>query len=282
MRSRKSLGVWSLAMVLTLGLGVNAAQAHDYWLEFSPLQPTPGAEVAVSLWVGEDLVPLEQKVMQTARTVRWQRVHQAGSEDLLEAAKDGQKPVLRQAFTEAGGHLLALERDISKISLRARKFNRYLEHEGLTAIVAERRKLGERWRRGRERYSRYLKAFVQVGDTIDEVSTKVLGHRLELVPVHDLAAMKAGDRLLVQVYFEGRPLSGIQVEAFVRGPGGAVRTQVATSDGSGRVEFDANTPGAWLVRTVHMQRCVGCEAIEWESFWAAYSFALPATRAARN
>jgi len=40
------------------------------------------------------------------------------------------------------------------------------------------------------------------------------------------------------------------------------------------VEFTLGQRGAWLVRTVHMQRCIGCDDADWESFWAAYSFAL--------
>ena len=40
------------------------------------------------------------------------------------------------------------------------------------------------------------------------------------------------------------------------------------------VHLSVHTRGAWLVRTVHIQRCFGCEDAEWESFWAAYSFAL--------
>ncbi|HEY0138089.1 MAG TPA: DUF4198 domain-containing protein, partial [Nannocystis sp.] len=94
-------------------------------------------------------------------------------------------------------------------------------------------------------------------------------------PERDLATLRAGERFVVTVTFEGAPLAGAMVEAFVRPAGAsAPRGQKAVSDGQGRVEFTATEAGAWLVRTVHMRRCERCTDADWESFWAGYSFAL--------
>lgn len=258
---------------LVLGLTATPAGAHDFWLEFGPLAPQPGAELSLSLWVGEDFAAHEQKPMDLARTVALRHVTASGDEDLRGAARDGAVPMHRLTLAQPGGHLLAIERSPARIELRARKFNRYLKHEGLGAVLAERKRSGERLRRGRERYSRYLKAFVQVGAAADGVSMRVLGHRIELVPERDLATLRAGERLVMQVRFDGAPLAGAQVEAFVRGPSGAPVGQMVTSDATGRVTFAVDRGGAWLVRTVHMQRCTGCEDAQWESFWTGYSFA---------
>ena len=130
------------------------------------------------------------------------------------------------------------------------------------------------WRRGPERYQRYLKAFVQVGDEADGLSMRVLGQRLEVVPERDLATVQVGERLGVRVLFEGRALAGAQVEAFARTGERTPAAQAVVTDATGRAEFTVSATGTWLVRTVHMQRCIGCEQVQWESFWAAYSFAL--------
>lgn len=251
------------------------ALAHDYWLEFDPLHAPPGGALGLSLHVGEDFVGEEYKAMRRDRTVSFLHLRSTGETDLLPGAVDGAKPLVRIPVA-SGGHLFGLERNLARIEMRALKFNRYLKHEGLVAAFAERRRAGERLRRGRERYTRHLKAFVQVGDAADGVSTRVLGHRIELVPGRDLATLRTGERFAVTLRFEGAPLAGAMVEAFVRPPGGGEpRGQKAVSDAQGRVEFTAMEAGAWLIRTVHMQHCEGCSDADWESFWAGYSFALP-------
>ena len=251
------------------------ARADDYWLEFQPLAPSPGSELARSLWLGKDFVPEAQQAMQQARTVAMRHITREANEDLLPRTRDGGIPLFQLTLKRAGGHLLALERDPARVQLRARNFNRYLEAEGLLAVLAQRKRAGELWQRASERYSRYIKTFVQVGDLADGVSTRVLGQRLELVPERDLAGLRAGERLGMTVLFEGRPLADAQVEAFIRGPDGASPTasQLASTDAGGRVELTVTAPGTMLVRTVHMQRCIGCEGAEWESFWSVYSFA---------
>ncbi|HEY0136007.1 MAG TPA: DUF4198 domain-containing protein [Nannocystis sp.] len=250
------------------------ARADDYWLEFQPLQPSAGSELSLSLWLGKDFIPEAQQAMQQARTVALRHISRAGDTDLLPRTREGVLPLLRLRLGDPGGHLLSLERDTSQVQLRARTFNRYLENEGLLEVLAERKRAGEMWHRASERYTRYLKAFVQVGDVADGVSTKVVGQRLELVPERDLAGLKVGERLGMRVLFEGRPLANAQVEAFTRGPSGAPGpAQVASTDSSGRVDLQISEPGTVLVRTVHMQRCVGCGDTQWESFWSVYSFA---------
>ena len=270
MRGTAGASVLGLLLMLVSG----PATAHDYWLEFSPRVPRSGDVLGLSLWVGEDYVASEQKGMERERTRVLQHLCAAGDEDLRELAREGAAPLVKIPLRAPGGHLLALERTPAHIKMRALKFNRYLKHEGLSGAFAERKRAGERLQGARERYTRYLKAFVQVGDVADGQSTRVLGQRMELVPARDLAVVKRGERLALQVRFEGVPLAGVQVEAFVRDAAGKPQGQQRVSDEHGLVEFTLGEPGAWLVRTVHMQRCIGCEDADWESFWAAYSFAL--------
>lgn len=266
MRSRLTTLVASLLLA-------TPAHAHDYWLEFQPLQPTAGSELALSLWVGEDFVAESEKKFEKTRFSALRHLTIAADENLLPSAIDGAAPIHRMKLESPGGHLLVVERSPVHIRLRARKFNRYLEHEGLSHVLEQRRDTVEHHWPGQERYSRHLKAFVQVGTQADGVSTRVLGQRIEIVPDRDLAALKPGDKLGVVVLFDGKPLPGLQVEAFIR-QSAATRGQKATSDAAGRVEFTIDGSGAWLVRTLHMQRCVGCIGADWESFWAGYSFAV--------
>lgn len=255
-------------------LSSSSASAHDYWLEFSPQAPAAGDRLALTLWVGEDFAAEAEKAMQRARTVALRQITALGELDLLAQADDGATPFLTVHLGGTGGYLFGVERDLARIELPPLKFNRYLRHEGLDRALVARKRAGERFQPARERYTRYLKSFVRVGDAVDGVSTRVLGHRLEIVPERDLAAVRPGDRVTLRLQFEGRPLAGVRVDAFARASGRRAGGQAAVTDSDGRVVFTLDRAGPWLVRTVHMQRCTGCGDAEWESFWTSYSFAV--------
>lgn len=59
---------------------------------------------------------------------------------------------------------------------------------------------------------KYAKALLQIHPATSNLHTKIVGHRLELVPLDDPFTMKSGESLSVKVYFEGKPLSGVFVE----------------------------------------------------------------------
>ncbi|MDQ6734950.1 MAG: DUF4198 domain-containing protein [Nitrospirota bacterium] len=59
---------------------------------------------------------------------------------------------------------------------------------------------------------KYAKAFLQVGPGTSELYRKIVGHRLEVVPLSNPFAVKPGEPLSVKVYFDSKPLSGVFVE----------------------------------------------------------------------
>jgi uncharacterized GH25 family protein len=167
-----------------------------------------------------------------------------------------------------------MERAPQRITLEAKKFNAYLTEEGLTPVLAERQRLGEADKPGRERYSRSLKALVQVGGRGDDTWKRSTGQRLELLPLADPFAVRPGGALGVRMLFDGKPLPGVKVFAHRRA-GDKVTTQSAVTSGAGEVTFKLDGAGTWLVRLVHMRRARGDREADWESFWGALSFAVP-------
>jgi len=257
------------------------ASAHDYWLLPDLLRVPARASVRLSLWVGDDFVPEEERAWQRARTTRFTRLSAGGrAVDLLARPTEGTRPIVAARLAAPGGYLFVMERDAARIELPALRFERYLRDEGLEAIVAQRASRGEADAPGRERYTRYLKAFVQAGAAADGVSTRVAGQAFELVARDDLARLDAGALLHVEARFHGAPIAGVTVEALSR-VGADVRRARAVSDARGRVTFTLDREGTWLVRATHMVRCEGCADADWESFWASYVFGLCARGAAR-
>ena len=275
-RCRVSLLVGAGLCLLTA-----SASAHDYWLLPDRLHVLARASVRLSLWVGDDFVPEEERAWQRARTTRFTRLSAQGrAVDLLAQPVEGQHPIVASRLAAPGGYLFVMERDAAHLELPALRFERYLHDEGLDAIVALRAARGEATAPGRERYTRYLKAFVQAGATADGVSTRVAAQAFELVPRDDLARLDAGDSLRVEARFRGAPIAGVTVEALSR-VGSDVRRARAVSDARGRVTFTLDREGTWLLRATHMVRCEGCADADWESFWTSYVFGLCARAADR-
>jgi uncharacterized GH25 family protein len=249
-----------------------AAAAHDYWLQPEVFFPAVGAPVAVRLHVGEGLVSEAERPFQKKATLGFRLLSARAPVDLAAGAREGDKPVARVTFPAAGTYLLAMERAPQSIEMEAKKFNDYLAEEGLDAILAQRRKLGEDKLPGRERYRRYLKVLVQAGGRGDDTWKRAAGQRLEIVPLADPLAAKPGAALPLRVLFDGKPLAGVKVFAHRRA-GGKTVTQAGLTSAKGEVTFKLDGAGVWLVRLVHMRRAADKDA-DWESFWGALTFAV--------
>lgn len=260
-----------LGVIFAVLLSANAF-AHEYWLEPETFFLAPNQKAAVRLYVGDGLVKdREERPFQLAKTETFQLVSNFRVQELKTSLADGATPVYNFSAGRAGNYLLAMERNWSYIKLGPQEFEDYLREDGLEYVIAERAKLGESTKEGRERYGRFIKALLQVGDRRDETYQKSAGLKLEIMPLENPYAKKVGDRLSFQVLFDGRPLTGKTV--FADNWGSA--TQKLVTDSEGKVTMKIDRGGLWLVRLVFMRRCsAACGEADWESFWGAFSFGV--------
>lgn len=261
------VGVACAAVALSL-----PADAHDYWLQPERFDTAAGKELDVQLFVGDHFVSGAERPYQARMTVDFRLIGLKHIVDLKPEAKDGGRPFATIQPQRNGSHLVVLERDWSHIELEPEKFNSYLEHEGLSRIVELRKKASEDHAVGKERYRRYLKTLIHVGGKDDMTYKKKVGHRLEILPQANPSLVKSGQRLEFLVLFDDIPLRNAQVSAYNR-VGEDVKTQESRTNERGRIQFELDRPGVWLVRLVHMRRCSEkTDDADWESFWAAYTF----------
>lgn len=247
-----------------------SVSAHDYWLEPETFFAAPNQSVSVRMNMGDRLQIETERPLQILRTVSFQLYGRNSILNLLSISRDGQMPASVITPRRAGNYLLAMERNPASIELEAAQFTAYLREEGLDEIIARRATLGESERAGRERYRRYLKSLLQVGDRRDSTFSRRVGHRLEIVPIENPYRLRAGDTLRVRLYFENRPFAGARVFALNRN----ARLETSTS-ADGTASFRLDHTGLWLIRLVHMRRCAeDCAETEWESFWSAFTFGL--------
>ena len=263
---RKLLSVLPLLLVV-----VPSVTAHDYWLLPETFFPAAADPVAIRLHVGEDLVSEAERPFQKKATTRFDHLGSKGKENLAADATDGKTPVARLTLKTAGTHLLVMDRGVQTIKLEAEKFNKYLADEGLDGVLEERRKAGEDKTPGRERYTRYLKTLIQVGDAPDDTAKEVVKQKLEIVPQANPYGLKPGEPLKVQILFDGKPLAGARVFG-QRRSGEKTVTQTATTAAEGMASFKVDGEGTYLIHLVHMRRCANDPDNDWESFWGALTF----------
>lgn len=258
-------------LVLLLSLSVFG---HEYWFEPDKFFLAPNESTAVHLFVGEALNHDEERVFQLSKTTMFQLFSVRNRFDLMADIKEGALPIYNLSAEKPGNYLLALERNGSYIQLGAKEFEDYLREDGMEYIIAEREKLDERQKEGRERYSRFIKTMLQIGDKHDAVFKKNAGLKLEIIPLENPYSKKVGDDLKFQVLFDGKPLNDKTVFADNK-DGGVISHQKLKTDRSGQVSVKLDGRGVWLVRLVFMQRCASrCAEADWESFWGAFSFGV--------
>ncbi len=246
--------------------------AHEYWFEPETFFPGRGEKTVVHLYVGDGLIKdREERPFQLSKTTMFQVFSTGNSLDLKTSLVDEAMPIYNFSAANAGNYLLAMERNWSYIKLEPQKFEDYLREDGIEYIIAEREKLGERQKEGRERYSRFIKSLLQVGDKRDETYKKSLGLTLEITPLENPYDKKVGDKLKFQITFDGKPLAERAVFADNRNS----PTQKMTTDKKGQITMKIDRSGLWLVRLVTMRRfAADCGEDDWESFWSAITFGV--------
>ena len=255
--------VFSTSAALATALaGIAAtAVAHDFWL----------------VPVGEELhgvsgsrFPVSENAVAPDRLEEAIAVHGRGRTPLTVVGARGNVLVLTADPTLDGPLWAAVAIKPRRIDLSANDFNEYLRHDGLPQVLREREARGELARPAVERYQKYAKALiVRPGDGGTLVAA--VGHRLELVAAGNPVTVRAGDSLILEVRFEGRPAPGLIVHAGFAGQPDEEHAQTHVSDAEGRVRIPLPTAGSWYARTIHMRR-VAEPPFEWESFWASVTF----------
>ena len=263
----KLLTVLSLIVVLTAD-----ALAHEYWIEPAKFSIAKGEKTQVKLLLGDGLVKdVEERPFQADKTTVFSVFSRRQTLDLRSRLADGATPLYEFTGAEMGNYLFAMERTWSYITIEPDQFDAYLREDGMEYIIAEREKLGESKRPGRERYARFLKSLLQVGRKGDDTYKKRTGLTVELIPQANPYSKKVGDLISFQALLDNKPLAGYTVFADNRQTG----KKKLLTDKNGKFTFKLDAPGLWLTRLVFMRRCkVDCGDADWESFWASFSFGI--------
>lgn len=270
MRHRSRLVAFT-ALVVAAAATVGA---HDLFMRPDMFFVKPGANIAVTVFSGT--------FSQSENAIARDRLA-----DLSLVTPSGREPIARSRWTEkeprstlavatgdAGTYLLGAALHPKLLALDGQAFNAYLKDEGLDHMLAARRAQGRLQEGSRERYSKFVKALVQVGDTPSGAADTSLGYGAELIPLSNPYLLKVGDTLSVRFLVDGTPVPGQVMFAGGRTvTGRRIAMTRLVADDTGTVVVKLSAAGAWYVKAVHMREVDDAEA-NYESRWSTLTWGV--------
>ena len=93
-----------------------------------------------------------------------------------------------------------------QLALSAKEFNQYQAHDGLPDVLEARRNAGQLDRPAHERYSKHVKALVQVGQRRTDGYQTALGYPAELITLDNPYNSMPGSMLRIRALVGGQPV----------------------------------------------------------------------------
>ena len=161
------------------------------------------------------------------------------------------------------------------LEMDATAFNLYLEHEGLENTIAERKALKIENTSAKERYSKHVKALLQVGDESSIDFMKPLGYPIEFVPLNNPFEISLGDAVGFKLLRNGKPLANqiVHYSTAIPGKDAHENENSLTTNENGLLSIRPNVKGKWYVATIHMEKLNGKD-VDYESNWATLTFEI--------
>lgn len=273
MRLRKlRILLMSVGLLLVFAASLSA---HDLFLKLQSFFVPPNADVRVYVLNGTFSKSEANVGADRVRDVSVVTPAGIVHPDLTAWQDQGDTTVLSLRTEESGTYVVGASIRPRELDLEATDFNRYLESDGVPDILEERRLRGELDEPVRERYSKHVKALVQVGPTRTPEYQTGLGYPAELVPLENPYSLGTGDTLRVRVVVDGRAVGNQFVVAGGRTPRGERLRQYTTrTDTEGIARIPLHSRGQWYVKFIHMVPEYQDPNIDYESKWANLTFEL--------
>ncbi len=267
----------SVAFLGLLTFQTNAALAHEYWLEPRQYTVAKGEKIEGDLKNGQDFKGSSFSYI-AKRFEQFTFTGKEGSQNV--EGRNGDMPALSTAPTGEGLYTVSYQGVFDHITFTdPAKIKEYSDYEGFKGVLERHAERGLAPDRFQEDYKRCAKALFQIGEiNANDRQDELTGMKFELVAEQNPYALGEGDSLPVRLYWEGQPISDIQIRMFRFN--GQVETTVIRTDSEGRALFPLKGGGKYMLNAVNILEGDDdpqSPTPEWISYWASMVFGLADT-----
>lgn len=277
-RPRRARAYFFALALAAVFAGATTVSAHDFWVVPDAFSVAASSDLTARTVTGTRFPASESAV--TPERIADARIlasAASGDEPLRDFTISGKSLFIRHRPVGEGQRVIALTLAPATRRMTSDAFLSYLRLEG----AAE---LADRYARERQtshdsvimRSTKSAKTLVNVGTGGPRAFRRAAGQPLELVPLGDPLAVRAGDTLAVRVLAGDRPLADAVVHAgrAARDGEAPVPDLALTTDGAGVVRLPLGSAGLWNLRTAHTA-AASAPAVPptWDLWWATLVFA---------
>lgn len=285
-------------------LAVILFSSHDMYLKLDNYFLTPNTAAKIQLFNGtfeqSDNVIDRNRMLDASLVGNGQRM----PIDTNQWSDQGGMTLLDFQTGEAGTWVMGVSTRARNIEMDAEAFNRYLEHDGVLDMIAQREANNTLDSSAVEKYSKHVKTIFQVGEELTADWQTKLGYPIEFIPLANPYEMHPGHDLSVKLLWQDQPLKNQLVyvgstksEADHDGHSHTHAdgtehdhshdhshdhaeeadhshdlAQYRTND-DGIVKIPITHQGTWYMRTIHLTT-VDAPGLTHESNWATLTFAI--------
>lgn len=263
-----------LAVLITLSFPVPAF-AHEFWIEPGDYQISTDGMVQGELVNGEEFEGTRMAFL-PQRFTRFTATLGMRGGDVQNRL--GARPALDMEPLGEGLHIISYQSRLSTLDYAEwEKFLKFATHKDFADIEAAHDARGLPREGFSEGYWRFAKTLVGVGHGAgNDVRT---GLATEFVALDNPYTDDLINGLRVQLYYLDHPRPDAQVELFEKAPDGSVDITLHRTDGDGIATLPVKSGHSYLVDAVVLREPsaeLAAQAdIDWETLWAALTFAVP-------
>ena len=263
-----------LAVGLLAGLVSLPSSAHEFWLEPSDFQPKVGDVVTVDLVIGTHFDGFFSPYTPD-EIAAFGLIDAAGNTAIT--GRFGDMPAGQFVVAQFGLSLLYHQTTPSYVTYtKPEKFISFAVEKGFADVAARYQKQTAENFRLVEKYRRFAKSLIMVGPASGQ--DQLLGLEMELVALTNPYQQPVSKEFTVAVYDSGAPRPGAQVTVFIRHTPSDVEKKIIIADERGQVHLSLLPGRHYLFDSVKLQPIKDADPVknaEWESLWAALTFAVP-------
>ena len=262
-----------ISTAVALMLWTATAQAHEFWISPEAYVTPKGGEVQAQLRVGQEFGGASY-AFNSNRFERFDLV--IGDQVIPVTGRLGDTPALNMTAPAEGLITIVHETGDNLLTYKGmEKFTKFAKHKDFEWAVQSHAERGLPTERFTERYRRYAKSLVAVGNGVG--ADREVGMKTEIVALAN-PYTDQGNMFPVKVLLDGKPRADAQIELFDKGLDGEVTITLHRTNAEGIGSFPVERGHAYLVDAVELLPLDEGDPTKfpvWVSVWASLTFMVP-------